>query len=181
MDHLTITSYPDTSTLIPMADIRQHCQLDGTSEDNYLYHLIDVAYHFVCQEADISILETDYTLTTDCIPKFGLRLPRQPISEITSITYYSTDNTLQTLTEYYRVGHLIVPHTPLYHYSRPDAITVTYTGQMGTVMPQAIHAIKLIVSTLFENREDEVSDKILTKVQLGVDRLIAQLRQPRYV
>jgi len=96
-----------------------------------------------------------------------LKLSGGPVSSVTSVQYYDSSYTLQTLTDYrliHRngVGYLypaIGSEWPTDVASAdPEAVTVTYVvGTSSADTPAPIKsAILLIAASLFENRENEI-------------------------
>lgn len=189
MEILTITT-PADELPISLADIKAHLRIDGTSQDDYLTDLMWVAYSWIEQEADITISETVYQLQLPCFGSSKIVLPKPPVQTLDSLTYRDSDNQSQTLTEgtdFYLVtpskqAAFLMPITYWPStFSRPDAVTIVFTAGYAVVPHQVLHLMRLLVGTMFENREGEITGTITSTIKLGVDRLLSQIRNVRYV
>jgi uncharacterized phiE125 gp8 family phage protein len=112
---------------------------------------------------------------------------------VSSISYYDTDNALQTatLSNFYVLG----PSTrtvikPKFGYAWPttftrdDAIKVEYVigyGDSYTDVPSTVrHAILMLVSHYYENRENELIGTISKTIPFGFQALIDSERASFY-
>ncbi len=128
----------------------------------------------------------DFHSFADC-----LRLPLEPVQSVSSVTYYDSDNVLQTLaTSFYNlhtdaIGPRIVlkpdqfwPST----YKRDDAVSVTFMAGYGadeTAVPEGIrHAILMLVAHWYRNRETVVVGVVSGEMAKGLDTLAGQYRRP---
>jgi hypothetical protein len=110
-----------------------------------------------------------------------------------AVTYYDADNVLQTLpsSHYYvtgvsdetRCGRLWLNEPGGFFWPnvavRPDAVRVTATyGYLNTTkVPEPIkHAIKLMVSQMYEQRTPQVTGTIVANIDFTIDALIAPYR-----
>lgn len=185
MESLQVTLPPDSLPIL-VDDLKQHLRITHSDDDAYIMELANVAYNWIEDEADITIEETDYRLVLDSMPEF-LVLPKPPLISLDAIKYYDADNALQTLatSEYYVVpsfklpGQVTIKGT-VSTYARPDAVQVEFSAGFEEMPYQIPHIMRLLVGSMYEHREAEVT--VNTKpLALGVDRLIAQLMNHRYV
>jgi uncharacterized phiE125 gp8 family phage protein len=117
-------------------------------------------------------------------PRQAIRIPNPPLISVTSITYDDPNGTLQTLaSNQYRVlvgtPGLIVPASGLSWpaiRSELEAITVRYLvgfGADATLVPETLkHAIRLLVGTAYETREETITGTTVSKVPY-IERLLA--------
>lgn len=187
-----ITKEDDPTTLIPLADLKTHCRVEHTADDVYITGLMGAAISFIENESQRdffpSTWEEQFPYFPGCYTPH-LHLIQSPLSTISHVKYYDTDNTLQTMdSESYsvmkptNVRGFIFPSESNYWpstYCRPDAVQVRYTTGWATVPAPFVHAVKLLVGAWYEHREGETS--LQTKqLELGVSRLIQQLTTPGY-
>ena len=107
-----------------------------------------------------------------------------PIKTISSITYYDSQDTLQTLSSSLYQTDLISENCPPRiepvsgqswpsTYDRMNAVRITFTAGYGATaesVPLGIrHAILMLACTWFENRENEVIGTITANVNTGVE------------
>lgn len=109
-----------------------------------------------------------------------LQLFASPVRSITSIQYYDSDNTQQTLSaenyslisglqnaEIYPAVDQTFPGVAV----RPDAITVTYVAGFESVPGEIITAMRHILAKTYEKREDPVH-QLKTAAEHYLDRSI---------
>lgn len=101
---------PATGYAVSVDQAKRQCRVDLAEDDTDFQSLIKQAAAFVEGEiyGNRTLLLTTFDLPVRdfwCWPECdGLRLPRPPLSSVTSITYYDTAGTSQTLaTSYYNV------------------------------------------------------------------------------
>jgi uncharacterized phiE125 gp8 family phage protein len=108
-----------------------------------------------------------------------IRLPRPPISSVTSVTYYDADNTLQTLdaSNYYITDEQVpeLRFTSTFSsptvYDRPDAVRVNYiAGYTPAGSPP----------TTQQDYAAEVPDGLKDAILLGVQLLYDDLKPDEY-
>lgn len=106
------------------------------------------------------------TTKPEGVTGYEILLPRSPLQAVTSVQYYDTDGTLQTLapsaylvdtfSEPARITPAVGTAWPSTQ-NRANAVLVAFTagyGASGAVVPQGIlHWILLVTATLYENRE----------------------------
>ena len=55
-------------------------------------------------------------------------------------------------------------------------MVITFSAGYTTVPEPVVHAIKLLVSTMYENRQDEVTGSITSRLKFGLDALLNPFR-----
>ena len=55
-------------------------------------------------------------------------------------------------------------------------VVITFSAGYTTVPQPVVHAIKLLVSTMYENRQEEVTGTITTRLKFGLDALLNPFR-----
>ena len=102
-----------------------------------------------------------YELITDCLYS-GLIIPKSPVTEISKIEYMDEDGIYQTLSTddyYYYVEY---GATKLHFESIPSykddkrAIKITFIAGYSTVPSSIVSYLKVLVSTMYENREQYI-------------------------
>jgi uncharacterized phiE125 gp8 family phage protein len=159
--------------------------VDISDDDTYIAALGKVARRYAEEITGRKFITSTWDVYYN---SFGDRLilPFAPLSTITSVKYYDTSSVLQTLdTAYYEAGeYLGIPQIRLkYNQSWPscrdheDDIVcrcIFGYGSAGSNVPDAIlHAIKLIVGHLYENREPVNLGNITTNLPMTVQALLA--------
>lgn len=123
-----------------------------------------------------------------------LLLPKGPLVSVTSIQYYDTTGTLQTLAaSSYQVdtssrwGRLVPAYGSFWPATQvvPNAVQITYDAGFSadaTSVPEMVkHAIKLLVGHWYSLREPAVLGKSVADVPYSVKMLLAGVRQPGVV
>lgn len=174
----TVVVTPPAIEPITLAEAKNHCKVDVdlTEDDDLITALISAA-RILC-EAELS--QTLITTTVDAFldewPRDrrgyhliqDIRVFKPPLQSVTSITYYDTAGTLQTLdaSAYLvstgfpgRISLAPLQFAPLIQCGRADAIKIRMVvgyGDDATDIPQNIKAaILLTVGCLYENRGED--------------------------
>lgn len=180
------TTYPVT-----LADAKLHCKVDDVADDALITAMITSATELAEQELGRALMAQTWEVTLDSFPD-AFELTRVPVQSVTSVKYYDTTGTLQTLSgSLYSVdtadGDGFAYVTPAYNTSWPEtrdqinAVSVRYVSGYtdAAAVPEPIKAwIKLMVAAMYENREAEaqaVRSNGTLKMQF-VDRLLDRYR-----
>ena len=151
---------------ISLSEAKNHLRIDGSDEDTYLATIITAARRYCeqyCNRAFITQTWIQYPT------KFsnGMKLSINPVQSVSSITYYDVDGNSQTLNssqyqvdlsdDICRVYEAVNVDFPDTQDEKINPITITYIsgyGDASTDVPMDIlHAIKLMISHFFQNRE----------------------------
>lgn len=166
------TAAPDsTKPLLTVAECKSFMRIDFTDEDDTITGLIATATDSLDQYAGTlgrCLINQTWRLNFANWPDCNIRLPFAPVQSITSIKYYDTANSQQTVTNtnYNLYEDALSPfvkfistyaHPALY--DREDAIEVLFVAGYGadaTFVPAPIkHAAKMSVAYWFEHRDEE--------------------------
>ena len=169
-----ISSQPATEP-ISLSEAKDHLRIDGNDEDTYLATIITAARKYCeqyCNRAFITQTWLQYPSDfTD-----GMKLSINPVQCVTSITYYDINGNNQTLNasqyqvdlkdDVCRIYEAVDVDFPDVQDEKINPITITYVsgyGSNASDVPMDIrHAIKLMISHFFENREGLVTGQGIT-------------------
>ncbi len=180
-------SEPITTAL---AKVHLRETLSDATNDTYIDSLVTVARKYVEQVCSIAMITQTCKLYLDRFPvsSAAICLPRSPAIAISSITYVDTDGATQTWSsaEYAldvksRPSRLYLAYNSTYPSTRPisNAVTITYTAGYGasasSVPADLIHAMKLLITHWYENRESSTPGS-LTDIPFGVKALLNEYR-----
>ena len=161
--NLTVTSEP--AAAFAADDVKKHLRIDEDDEDSLIADYLEAAERQVETELAIGLQEQTLVLRLDRFPGRRIRLPRPPLTSVTSITYTDTNGASQTLaTDQYTVNTFTMPGEIVEAWGKswpttrdiPNAVVVTYvTGyaQPEDVPQMVRNAILLSAGDLFWNRE----------------------------
>lgn len=173
---------------ITTADLKTHCRVDISDDDTYIAALGVVARRHVENVTGLKLINATWDVYYST---FGneMVMPFAPLGSITSVKYYDTAGTQQTLaSSVYESGSRYgVPSIRLaYNQTWPafrghddDVVcrVVFGYGSAGTSVPgELLHAIKLIVGHLYENREPVNIGNIVNTLPMAVDALLAPFK-----
>ena len=181
------TTYPVT-----LADAKLHCKVDDAADDALITAMITSAAELAEQQLGRALMTQTWELTLDSFPD-AFELTRVPVQSVTSVKYYDTTGTLQTLaSNLYSVdtadGDGFAYIAPAYNTSWPDtreqinAVVVRFVAGYtdAASVPEPIKTwIKLMIGTMYENREAEAH---IARASAGtvrmqfVDRLLDRYR-----
>jgi len=157
-----------TEEPVSLADVKAHLRIDITDDDALLGTYITVARRFCERYQNRAYITQTWKLVLDDWPDDDeIELPYPPLQSVTSIVYYDTEDNDNTLaTTVYMVdadsepGRVTLKYNQTWPYTtlRPyNGIEITYVAgygdATGDVPENVVHAIKLLVGHLYENRE----------------------------
>jgi len=163
------------STAVSLDEVKAHLKIASASDNTYLTNLISVATEMVQNYTGQILITSTIDLT---LPYFLNRMDinRTPVSNITHVKYYDSDNTIQTLSsgnytetvskddssDQSPVGASILPSDSFTYpstYPRMDAVEIRFEAgyENSDSVPMAIkQAMFLIIGQLYLNRTDMV-------------------------
>ena len=179
-----VVTTPANNLVITLGDAKLHLRVDDDSEDDLITALIQSATKSAEHHTGLKLLrETAYTLMGLFYDE--VRFFRNPVYQISSITYYDKNNALQTLsTSHYYSQVVNGVYTIRFHetpetYNRMDCVKITFTCGFATAneVPQDIKsAIKLMIGHLYENRQGVLVGTITSELPIGIKYLLDQNR-----
>jgi len=151
-------------------EARKHLNITHTDDDAYIDVAIAAAVRWAQKYTSRQFINATYKLRLLGFPR-EIRLPKPPLSSVTSITYIDTDGTSQTLAstvyqtdQYTEPARICEAYGQSWPSTRPDiynAVTVTYVagyGSTGSTVPAPIRqAILAFVHTNYEQRGNVVT------------------------
>lgn len=176
-----------------VAEAKEHLRVDGDAENTLIEYQLKAAREYVESQTGRQLMLATYQLTLDGFPALNrngmifdapIRLPKTPLSSVTSIAYIDSAGASQTLAAgKYIVDTALEPGQidPAYGevwpatQDRAKTVTVTYVAgysAAGNVPPGLRAATMLMLGNLFERRESTISGTIIAKVPLAVESLI---------
>lgn len=191
MQRYSILVSQTSFSAVSVADIRAHLNITDTSTDTYIGTLINAAVDACERATGMDWRSCTWKEVFDSFP-YCIDLTRGPLQSVTSIQYYDTTNTLQTVdsTNYTLSKPSFLPGwiEPIVTYAwpatywRPDAVTVNFTTGFSTVPARGIHAIKLLVGSWWVERESLMygPDTAGGKVGEAIDCLLGSFKVGNY-
>lgn len=175
---------------VTLTQANDQLRRDSSADDDYVNRLISAARNqFELDTDHIVTSSQSWTLYLDVFPEEEILIPKQPILSIASVKYYDTDGNLQTWgsSNYHTdivstKGRVLTTSStdwPDTQTDRPNAVEVAFTAGYAdatTVADDIRQAILLLVSHLYENRQEVVTGVSVTALPMGYERLIARHR-----
>jgi uncharacterized phiE125 gp8 family phage protein len=173
---------------IALADAKLHCRVDSSDDDALITALITAATELAEQKTGRALMTQTWELTLDAFPD-AFELTRVPVQSISTLKYIDTSGVEQTLSsalytldgaDDYGFGCVV----PVYNGTWPtardqiNAVALRFVAGYAdaAAVPEGIKQwIRLMVSTMYENRETEAysSRAVSTTVQMSfVDGLL---------
>jgi uncharacterized phiE125 gp8 family phage protein len=183
---LTIHTAPASEPLT-LAQAKAQCEVDSDYWDELITALIPTARVQVENITGLQLMPATWTLTLDAFPCFSttaIRLPKNPITGIDSITYVNDagDATVWSPSDYTldatgQPARLLPAYDKTWPTARrqPNAVTIQFDAgyaNAAAIPAPLISAMKLLISHLFKNRE-ATEARALVEIPLGVQSLIA--------
>ena len=183
-----------TADPVSVAEAKSHLRVEHSDDDLLIYRLIETAVAYVDVRGALGKAMITQTWAEWFAPNPSeLVLSLGPVQSVSGISYYDTDNALQaaTLSDFYVLGPstrtVIKPKSGYAWpttFTRDDAIKVEYVigyGDSYTDVPSTVrHAILMLVSHYYENRENELIGTISKTIPFGFEALIDSERASFY-
>ena len=164
---------------VSTSEAKSHLRVDTTADDTYIGTLITVARQNVESHLRRARISKSWEVVLDAFPAGVIRLPKPPLTSVTSIkytddegnesTYSSANYVVDSDTEPGRVVLKSGATWPAVTLAAANGVRVRYVagyGAAGSNVPQAIRqAILLVIGSLYENREDVL---VAQGVSIGV-------------
>lgn len=153
-----------TSLPVTVDEVKEHLRIDDASENTWLKGQIETATADIEGYLKRQLISATWELHLDDFPGV-IEIRKCPVSSVSSVQYYDSDNVQQTLaTSQYDVDLNAQPARILSSYGnswpssyqRPSAVTVTFVAGYGarSAVPDPIKtAIKHLVGYRYWNRE----------------------------
>ena len=177
---------PPTSEPVTLDEALEHCRANAGVEDNWFVNKIKAAREYC--EANILGGRSLMTTTLDLIDSrfySKIEFPNPPLQSITSVTYYDSGNSSQTLASSewivvkptHGIGYMVPAVNAVWPdvASRPDAVTIRYVAGYASaaLVPEKIkHAILLLVAHWNLNREAALVGTISKEAEFSVRSLL---------
>lgn len=170
-----------TSNIVTTAEAKLHLRVDSADADQntYIDTLSVAAQRAVEAYCCRTLSDTTYYFYLSDFPAGGIVLPSSPVKSITAITYYDTSNASQTLASskyFYSIYEepctirYVGDSAPDTYEYRTDAVRVEFV--CGYTSPDVIpagleHAVKLLITDMYENRIDQPRERFTAWRQLA--------------
>ena len=191
---------PAPELLISLEEAKEHLRVDVSDEDNKITAAIRGATRIAENYTSRAFVSRQFEMTLDRFPWQGrdrtfpqeIVLPRAPLVSIDEVAYQSTDlsgspespveKTVQAVADKSRFKPRIVP---LYNQTWPDtalvpeAVKITFTAGMGGAsdVPEDIkEAVKLILGSLYEHREEQVAGSTVVRMPFASREILSTYR-----
>tara|TARA_R100000655_G_scaffold91646_1_gene132505 strand:- start:17917 stop:18495 length:579 start_codon:yes stop_codon:yes gene_type:complete len=177
-----------TTPIFTTAEAKDFLKVDTTADDTIIDNLVAAATESCQIYTNQYFINTVVTQYSDNWKEF-YSLYKSPVSSITHIKYYDTNDSLQTLAasnyilddtyEPARIGIAVDGELPNVA-DRINAVQVKYTvgyGTASTDVPEGIRtAIILTVGNWYENRQSVITGRTATELPLSSQYLLDQFK-----
>lgn len=191
---LRLLSAP-SGEIVTLQEAKKHCRAEHfTDDDTYLQALIDVATANIdgpegwlgraIRQQELELTTNRFPDATDVGRPGPVKLPMPTLISVDAVTYTATDGTTATITDFREFG-VGAPYggyiLPALSSSWPSvlgdagSVRIAFTAGYETIPKSIKHAILLMVSGYYENRES-VTDAKLIDMPMGVSALLSPHR-----
>lgn len=170
---------------VSLQDLKSHCRITGTDEDDLLRGYLAAARQLVETRTRRTLCTATLELTLDSWAN-PIELTGGPVQSVTSITYVDTGgaSTVLDASQYQVDLYTIVPRIrPAYGLTWPslrsqmNAVAVRYVAGYGTPadVPAGLRlAIQLLAAHWHENREAVFTGSISKEMEMALGTLLSQ-------
>lgn len=173
-----------SSEPITYSTAKDFLRLNDDSEQTFVTTLIKVAREIIEGQTWRPVIEQEWVLSLDKSELNTLirNINKAPVISVDSVTYYDTNNTLQTLSTSEweadvngnpaRFRLKSVPEC----YDRMGALNINFTCGYTTVPDDLKQAMLLIIGHLYENRQDVVTGTQVNEIPLASRYIMERYR-----
>jgi uncharacterized phiE125 gp8 family phage protein len=155
---------------ITLLEAKEHLRVEHSDDDTYISALITAAREQAESYCELIIPAQQFKYDLDCFPA-SISLPNAPVISVDSVSYIDTLGTSQTLNEYYLAKTPVSANIETaYSKSFPetqsgrDKVSITFTAGFVDIPETIKHAMKLIIGSLYEQREDHAAGITINSV-----------------
>jgi len=175
----------DQDTIITVADLKAHLRVTHTQEDTLIGALRSAAIAWVEENCNIKL--GSYTARGYLPGFYNSYIPIGPVTAISEVKYQTTagkdyDTDLTTLAAGYWFTDLISQPARIAFREYPTTydyaltpVVVSFTAGYTTMPAPVLHAIRLLVAHMYENRQEE-QNGISNRLKFGLDALLNPYR-----
>jgi len=146
---------------LSLEDAKTFMHILENDEDALIESMIASAREYAENYTNRQFELATFELTNDCLYS-GLTIPKSTVTEISKIEYMDEDGVYQTMSTddyylYFEYGaaKIEIDSSPSYK-SDKRAIKITFIAGYDTVPSSLVSYIKVLISTLYENREQYI-------------------------
>jgi len=176
----------DQDTIITVADLKTQLRVTHSLEDTLIGAMRSAAISWVEEHCNIKL--GSYTARGYLPGFYNSRIPIGPVTAISEVKYQVTEDTdydtdLSTLdaglwftdliSQPSRIAFRDVPS--VYEYSL-NPVVISFTAGYSTIPAPVLQAIRLLVAHMYENRQEEVTGTITTRLKFGLEALLNPFR-----
>jgi uncharacterized phiE125 gp8 family phage protein len=176
----------DQDTIITVADLKAHMRVTHTHEDTLISALRSAAISWVEEHCNIKL--GSYTARGYLPGFYNSYIPIGPVTAISEVKYQTTadkdyTDDLTTLAagnwftdEISQPARIAFRDYPSVYEYALTPVVVTFTAGYSTMPAPVLQAIRLLVSHLYENRQEEVAGTMTTRLKFGLEALLNPFR-----
>lgn len=178
------TTSPTYADVISTADLKAFLRVTHSDEDTLIEAMRAAAIQHIESFCNIRLGDRRAIMYLDDFPQ-TMEVPVGPVNTINSISYATgaaTTDTLSTANYYVDTNRVparitFINFPSIYQYSHQGVQIDMDFGYAEADVPEGIvHAIKLLVSHMYELRQPEVTGTVTTKVKIGLEALLNPYR-----
>jgi uncharacterized phiE125 gp8 family phage protein len=157
---------------ITLAEAKEYARIDGSAEDALITALIKMARIHSESFTGKSLVPKTITITSFSFP-YQFQMPYGPLNAENNVTKVVTLDQNGTETNLnYQVNPGLYPKMMILGGNQSYKFKTVYTAGFTTVPEDIKLAIKMLVNTLYERREDVIIGTIVADFPLGVKALL---------
>ena len=150
-----------TNEPLRLEDAKTFLHILESDEDTIISSMIVSAREFAENYTNRQFEIATFELITDCLYS-GLIIPKSPVTEISKIEYMDIDGVYQILStddyySYVEFGAAKIEFNTIPSYKDDKrAVKITFIAGYETVPSSIVSYLKVLVSTMYENREEYI-------------------------
>ena len=181
MNGLLSLSTPASVYPISLLELKAQLRLSHNDDAVMLVNLIAAACQYIEDASGQAIMAQTWKYSVDCAPVERLTLPKHPVTAITAIDYFDTDNAAQSanLSDFtlYDSGtdawiEPVADKEWPAVYDRPDALSITFTAGGAADRYRNLKQAALKLAAEWYENPNASSDRSQSGLPFGVAELV---------
>ena len=165
------------TSVLTLADAKTWLRVDLSDDDDLITSLLDTAVSYVEEYGGTYLTPRGGSLKMSAF--FDTHLPRGPLRSVSDVTYLGVNE----FTQYYTKGD-DASVTPFIHFDSPPSLDteeqlpvgVNCTVGYDDIPPSLLMAVRWMLSTFYDQRQDFVVGTVIAKLPIQVEHLLAPYR-----
>lgn len=182
--HLKRTGTYDYNTIVDLTQLKKDLRVEHDADDVLIESIRASAVEWIEQQFGVAIMQSTWTVKLETFKtNETLYMALSDVQSITDVKYFDTEEAEQTMVS---TKYSFAENAQCFQFEFYDSfdlsetkktpITITLTAGPSTPHIPLKNAIRMLVGSMYENRQDEITGTIVSKFENASEKLIQPYR-----